>query len=330
MKERNVLFAICKFIFCICIIIMHCVVPFKGSYIFEGAYIFVDFFFIFQGYYIFDKIVSHESPLRETLAYVKKRIVRFFPCTLIVALAYVAVDIYINRCSTYLTFLRFVARISFLGMVFPRLALSAQHLWFLSASIVSGGACVFLLCFLKRKIFIYIPILVCLIDYYLISAYGNMDVWWELVFGVLCIGLVRAFGDILLGMLCKYIRNKIKNKRISIHKRRILLITFIIMVLACVYGIVIYPHTRYDCVFILIFGMMIVVGDFCNYFSKNIFLNLIDRLTMPMYIFQMIFIELFRNKFSGNIVVYVLACDIICSIMWVMVENNRNNLRMKI
>ena len=248
LKQRNILFTIWKFLFCICIVIMHCHIPFNNSSFFDGAYIFVDFFFIFQGYYMYEKINSIKNPFDEAFLYVQKRICRFFPCTLFLVVLLLLLNVSTHCISDFFTTtLEIFTKLSFTGMIIPGLLEYTSYLWFLSASIFAGAFCMFLLCTLKQKLIIFLPIAVCFINNYLIHAYGHMDIWGEqLLAGLVYSGMLRAVSGILLGLLCKAVRSKIT----ILHKpqKTIALFISILLSLFCIVGSIFYVRTQYDLV----------------------------------------------------------------------------------
>lgn len=316
MKQRNIVIALDKFIFSLCIIVMHCIVPFSSSYFMEGAYIFVDFFFIVQGFFLFEKVNSNKIALDESFLYIKNRIRRFLP----IVVTQMIFFYFFNKSAGGIDV---IVELTFTSMILPVHFLNNVTLWFLSASIIVGGFVVYFLCEYKEKIIIFIPFIVVIIYNYMVNYFGHLDRWSNLVVGIVPIALFRALAGILLGVFCKFIYNKLEIFNVNKLYRNLILLICIGITLLCIYMAIFCPHSSKDVIFILLFSIIIVISNIGCFLSNNSLINWIDQISTPMYIFQMVCIRII-GQFNDNrhtilSCTIVILLDLTMSILWVMI-----------
>ena len=337
-KNRNGFLAVVKILFSVSIVLMHWNIPSDFSqYMFEGGYLYVDFFFIFQGYFIIKNWEDQNSYL-VCKNYIENRYRRFFPT--VIAAGIIMFILQLQSCITKIDIMKriyeFVVQASFLSQIFAFLDLGVGGIfWFLSASIF-GGALVLFVCksFGKKAV----PLLVVffsIIYSYLYNLYGNIDVWHQFAFyGSVKLGIIRGMADIALGVIARLISdNYFKDKNIPkafIWLLKLVDIAFVIMTL---YLVLYHPHSKCDFYEIFIFVAIIIISD--NYWkeSKNVVINYLDQLCMPLYIFQVscfLFMSLFVQQHTIVNGIVVVLLDVVISSAWLLVRKlitlRRNNV----
>lgn len=330
MKKRNWIIAVEKMIFSVCIICMHCNVPFRNNSFMIGAYIFVDFFFIIQGYYLYFRPIKVEEPMDEIYFYVKDRLKRFFPCVMVGVFFYSVVYVYIGYSIDVTYIVGSLTELTFTSMLFPFYCMNMGTLWFVSASIIAGATVLGLLCKFKEKILVFIPFITILIYNKLFVSFGSLDVWMQTIDGIILAGFFRAFSGILSGVLCGYISRKLKDSYIK--KCRWIIYIFTSGITAfCIYLASHYFHC-YDLFYIILFLVFVVVANLEEFTTNNWLISRIDEIVMPMYIFQMPII-LLMQKIMGNrfrTMLLTILLDIVISSVWCWGQNKiRNRGRIK-
>ena len=221
------------------IVLMHYNIPFDRGrgYFFEGAYIFVDFFFILQGYYLIDTVLNKNIDCEEvdiSIYYLKKQLKKYVPIVFVFSSILMENEVFmiILKGGLFQQIVKvgreFLVQISFLGQIFPLNCLgNAGHLWFLSASLLSGIIVVeFVIkksfkCKEKTRMFILEIIISVLCYNYILNFRGHMDLWHTLVFeGSVQGGIVRSLAGIVLGValrgISEYINKlELKNDRMT-------------------------------------------------------------------------------------------------------------------
>lgn len=233
-----------------------------------------------------------------------------------------AVDLILLRKSIGLGYItNCLSELTFTSVLFPMLSLNNWSLWFLSASVIAGGLVVFLLCKYKDKLIIFIlPIVVFTYNSF-INYYGTIDVWHNLLGDVVQIAFFRAFAGILLGVLSCYIISRITVSIDTFIHKALVVISVVFICFCCMYYAMFHRNEYYDIYFLVLFFILIFVSNLSDFFTDKAVVKMIDNLTMPMYIFQMISINIVRC-FCGNItrIFLSLMLDLCISIMWVCIN----------
>lgn len=206
-KKLNGNITLVKFIFCLCIVMLHYFVPWRFNNAFMvGGYIYVDFFFILQGFYLED-VLKHLDCEHAEREYAVSRIKRFFPIVAVQGLVLLVIEILFFSESIRdmaLSGIGTLYQISFISVLLDKNLLNNGTMWFLSAYVIGGALVVFAIRRDAKGCRILAPIVSAMIYNYIIHTYGNVDAWWEIGFaGCLQYALPRAIAGISLGYFAR-------------------------------------------------------------------------------------------------------------------------------
>lgn len=328
MKKRNGDIAVVKFIFMVLIIIMHYNIPFAGKkYALEGAYIYVDFFFIIIGYYMVNTIGNQKETIKSTCDYVWSKFKRFFPWVLVQSVFLMPIEL-LFFCEGYKDVIKLLSGIvmdcSFTSLIYPINYHYNGSLWFLSAAILVGGVVHF---FFKQyeKTFLFLaPIVGIGIYNYMIIKNGDLDIWHSFVCSSFFQdALFRALAGMLLGVFCRFMVEQYKENGAFLSDKLIVVIEVVSIICSICFAFLV-PHTSYDFIQIVLFLIIIWTCNIRENPFSGSFFRYLDKITLPMYVFQVVCIRvvlvLFDNITWLNMLV-ILSLDFIISNMLIKVEN---------
>lgn len=332
--------------FMTCIIIMHSGIPFQSLNFLTGAYIFVDFFFVLQGYFLYKKylysIDDIRNPLEQSYQFIRSKFILFFSCTLCSILLLIASNIITQeyagnvRNSIFEVGIKLVGELTFTTNALPAFVYLNGTLWFLSAYIFAGGIMVYLIVRFGEKIIFICPIVFVLINNYIIANFGSFGFADERIAGMIPVGYLRAISGIMLGLTCGYVKKKLESSKISKDSFRIKRIVWIIinfgLIVFCIFRAIYYGHTTADAIMILLFAIMIVTADLYGITRQNRIIYWIEKIIMPMYIFQYVCIT-FVCKFyqpSFHTTFKIIIMDVLISVTWLIICERRKTLLHKV
>ena len=328
MNKRNGFLSIVKLLFCNLIILMHWNIPSAISEnIFGGGYLYVDFFFILQGFYLIRNWEQKDvAPCDMASKYLMNRLERFLPAVMTAALLMLIVQIFAceGPGDAVMRIIEFFVQISFISQLVPFMTLGAGGVfWFLSASVIIGTLVVFVCQSCGKKIVMILPFIASMLYNYIYTATGNLNVWWQMFFdGTVRASLVRAAAGILMGVLSKEVALKIKQLQLKVWIRLMLRLISIFMVLSTVYVIMYHPHSKYDFYMIIIFASIIIIADVFWMGESNYITDFLDKMCMPMYIFQ-VFCILMLSRFmlsDSTSAVLLIVVDFTAGLIWVILS----------
>lgn len=326
MKKKNGFISSIKFLFCLIIILMHINIPFGSSeYMFEGGYLYVDFFFILQGFFLIKEWGDCEESFDASENYLIGRLKRFFPTVLFAAVVWFILQLF--ECNglrdIFRLGLEFFLQISFVSQFSTFMSLGIGGiLWFLSASIIMGTIVLMVCKSVGKRSLIVLPLIVSILYNHIYALQGNLDIWNIGVFGAcLRASLERATAGILLGVIARYLSKKLCE--INFRKGFIYLVRIcsLIASVGTVYMVIYYPHTSADFYELFVFALILIVAEnFWGVYSSKL-TEYIDKLCMPMYIFQVGCIKIVMTfmKISWGSAFLAVILDLVLSIFWVNV-----------
>lgn len=328
--NHNGAISVVKFSFCIIIVMMHYSVPASFSeYMFEGGYIYVDFFFILQGFYLLKKwgCENGKNAYNVAVDYLMNRLNRFFPC--VFASAFFLLLLQISTGCSDIKFLAksvlaFLWQISFVSQLFDFMSLERGGIfWFLSASVIIGTFLVWLCSILGKTVYIIAVLAVSFIANYLYINIGNLDIWWSLFTNVpVRASLIRAFMDILIGIIARNIFEYFKRFKKGQCIRFMEIVVSMLISIGSVIIVLYMPHGKADFFLILAFGVLLIALSDAMPRSGGNVTSLLDKMCMPMYVFQVcsiFFVDIMVTPEEKNYMglVLTLVIDVGASIIWV-------------
>lgn len=287
-----------KFGFCILIILFH-IASIYPEYRYNFLYgsIGVEFFFLVSGYFLAKKYIYYEPKENigeETFNFMKSKIRKFIPY--IILLMIVGIP--------YLTFIKHYTLTEHV-MTFYKIFLIPANidtdpsiygiLWYLTTMIVVETI-MFPLIVKYKKNFIYIisPIIVLLLmNYILVETKILVAPWVKTPFALK--GILRGFLVMNLGMYLYILSEKFNNIKLTKLSKVILPIIEIFLYLSIFYiSNITNAHLKFD-IFMLILlsiGLLISANPniYLTNFSNNKVFYFLEKLSLPMYIYQWIVI----------------------------------------
>lgn len=209
---KNNIIELYRFIFILCICIMHFITNYYGTLEikhFGGGYLPVEFFFILSGFLLALKIdINNEN--KTVFDFFLGKIKRFYPIYLC---AFLLIFIYwsiINK-KIVLEPVNFLLEIL---MISPFFSTLNPPSWFLSVLIFDLPIVYFFIVKYRNLFYILSPYIVIIIYINILYQYKLLDVWHQ-NYGLLIIGVYRGIAGILLGCISYKIYDKLKEKKLN-------------------------------------------------------------------------------------------------------------------
>lgn len=259
------------------------------------------------------------------LAYLLNRLERFFPTVLTAGLLMFVVQIITCEGISDVAkrIIELLLQISFVSQLVPFMSLGAGGIfWFLSASVIAGTLVIFVCQSCGKKIVLILPLIVSILYNYIYSEVNNLNVWWFMFFaGTVRASLVRAVAGIFTGVLSKEIAVIIKQMQLKTWIKPVFRIISIFMVLSTVYITMYHPHSKYDFYMIIAFASIIIIADVFWSEKNNYITDFLDKMCMPMYIFQVFCILILSKFMTPNWLsaIMLVAMDFIVGLIWLVV-----------
>ena len=304
-KKHNGEISLLKFLFSLLIIAYH--MERYGK--FRFGYLGVELFFIISGYYFCDNVIHdgfNSNVSRSSLSFLKNKILKFLPYYILLFIVAIPNSIFINNFTKN----DFILSIMCLFTVpnYEMKVYSAHGItWYINAMILVEFIIYPLLLKFKDKIInIVSPIVIFFtFTFLMINFKSIVDPWQTTTF---CYkGLIRAFMDINIGIFMYGILSKLRDVRLTDFSR------FLMTSLEVIgYILIFYLANKNASVveviilFLIILCLSITLSekdylyDICN----NSFFYHLEKLSLPIYIFQFIFIDalmFFNDKYSWNL-----------------------------
>lgn len=329
--NRNGKISFWKFMFSLLIIAYH-----VGFYYdnpkFIGGYIGVEFFFIISGYYLCKKCINYkviksDNLGLETFNYIFTKIKKLLPYIIGLWILAFPLSIFVSKLSPY-DYSSAVMNLLFIPN--PRGKIISLYLitWYITAMLVVESILFpILIKYKKNYVYNFSFLLSFFILSYMMIKFGSItDPWDYATYSYK--GIVRALLDINIGIMIYGILDRFKNIEFTDFSKFILTIFEIIGYLSIFYisNLGIY---KYDIIMlgIITFCLTITLSEkvyLCD-FSNNKLFYYMEKLSIPIYINQYIFIELscyINKKFNLGITIKKeIIISIIISIVYAIFFN---------
>lgn len=302
MKNRFGKISLYKFLFSIMIIVFHVgnVLDYnKFKFNFGSGSIAVDFFFVVSGFFFCRKYVNYKvknSVGEDSFNYFINRTNRFIKYIIILLIIAIPFSI-------------FCLKFNFTSLInaFYKLLYIPHHTkcgseifgitWYIVAMIlVESMLFPFLIKYKKEFVYIVSPIIIILLGSYLLIRYGHFATPWKMG-TILYKGILRSIFEINIGMYLYLISEKISNVKFT-KLSKILLLLFEIAGYLSIFVLVNLnnAHRRFDVLMLIIISICILISTNKNMYLYNFCNNklfyFLEKLSLPMYIYQWLIIEI--------------------------------------
>ncbi len=302
MKNRFGKISLYKFLFSIMIIVFHVgnVLDYnKFKFNFGSGSIAVDFFFVVSGFFFCRKYVNYKvknSVGEDSFNYFINRTNRFIKYIIILLIIAIPFSI-------------FCLKFNFTSLInaFYKLLYIPHHTkcgseifgitWYIVAMIlVESMLFPFLVKYKKEFVYIISPIIIILLGSYLLIRYGHFATPWKMG-TILYKGILRGIFEINIGMYLYLISEKISNVKFT-KLSKILLLLFEIAGYLSIFVLVNLnnAHRRFDVLMLIIISICILISTNKNMYLYNFCNNklfyFLEKLSLPMYIYQWLIIEI--------------------------------------
>lgn len=302
MKNRFGKISLYKFLFSIMIIVFHVgnVLDYnKFKFNFGSGSIAVDFFFVVSGFFFCRKYVNYKvknSVGEDSFNYFINRTNRFIKYIIILLIIAIPFSI-------------FCLKFNFTSLInaFYKLLYIPHHTkcgseifgitWYIVAMIlVESMLFPFLVKYKKEFVYIVSPIIIILLGSYLLIRYGHFATPWKMG-TILYKGILRSIFEINIGMYLYLISEKISNVKFT-KLSKILLLLFEIAGYLSIFVLVNLNnvHRRFDVLMLIIISICILISTNRNMYLYNFCNNklfyFLEKLSLPMYIYQWLIIEI--------------------------------------
>lgn len=302
MKNRFGKISLYKFLFSIMIIVFHVgnVLDYnKFKFNFGSGSIAVDFFFVVSGFFFCRKYVNYKvknSVGEDSFNYFINRTNRFIKYIIILLIIAIPFSI-------------FCLKFNFTSLInaFYKLLYIPHHTkcgseifgitWYIVAMIlVESMLFPFLIKYKKEFVYIISPIIIILLGSYLLIRYGHFATPWKMG-TILYKGILRSVFEINIGMYLYLISEKISNVKFT-KLSKILLLLFEIAGYLSIFVLVNLnnAHRRFDVLMLIIISICILISTNKNMYLYNFCNNklfyFLEKLSLPMYIYQWLIIEI--------------------------------------
>lgn len=302
MKNRFGKISLYKFLFSIMIIVFHVgnVLDYnKFKFNFGSGSIAVDFFFVVSGFFFCRKYVNYKvknSVGEDSFNYFINRTNRFIKYIIILLIIAIPFSI-------------FCLKFNFTSLInaFYKLLYIPHHTkcgseifgitWYIVAMIlVESMLFPFLIKYKKEFVYIISPIIIILLGSYLLIRYGHFATPWKMG-TILYKGILRGIFEINIGMYLYLISEKISNVKFT-KLSKILLLLFEITGYLSIFVLVNLnnAHRRFDVLMLIIISICILISTNKNMYLYNFCNNklfyFLEKLSLPMYIYQWLIIEI--------------------------------------
>lgn len=302
MKNRFGKISLYKFLFSIMIIVFHVgnVLDYnKFKFNFGSGSIAVDFFFVVSGFFFCRKYVNYKvknSVGEDSFNYFINRTNRFIKYIIILLIIAIPFSI-------------FCLKFNFTSLInaFYKLLYIPHHTkcgseifgitWYIVAMILAESILFpFLIKYKKEFVYIISPIIIILLGSYLLIRYGHFATPWKMG-TILYKGILRGIFEINIGMYLYLISEKISNVKFT-KLSKILLLLFEIAGYLSIFVLVNLnnAHRRFDVLMLIIISICILISTNKNMYLYNFCNNklfyFLEKLSLPMYIYQWLIIEI--------------------------------------
>lgn len=302
MKNRFGKISLYKFLFSIMIIVFHVgnVLDYnKFKFNFGSGSIAVDFFFVVSGFFFCRKYVNYKvknSVGEDSFNYFINRTNRFIKYIIILLIIAIPFSI-------------FCLKFNFTSLInaFYKLLYIPHHTkcgseifgitWYIVAMIlVESMLFPFLIKYKKEFVYIISPIIIILLGSYLLIRYGHFATPWKMG-TILYKGILRSIFEINIGMYLYLISEKINNIKFT-KLSKVLLLLFEITGYLSIFILVNLnnAHRRFDVLMLIIISICILISTNKNMYLYNFCNNklfyFLEKLSLPMYIYQWLIIEI--------------------------------------
>lgn len=302
MKNRFGKISLYKFLFSIMIIVFHVgnVLDYnKFKFNFGSGSIAVDFFFVVSGFFFCRKYVNYKvknSVGEDSFNYFINRTNRFIKYIIILLIIAIPFSI-------------FCLKFNFTSLInaFYKLLYIPHHTkcgseifgitWYIVAMIlVESILFPFLIKYKKEFVYIISPIIIILLGSYLLIRYGHFATPWKMG-TILYKGILRSIFEINIRMYLYLISEKISNVKFT-KLSKILLLFFEIAGYLSIFVLVNLnnAHRRFDVLMLIIISICILISTNKNMYLYNFCNNklfyFLEKLSLPMYIYQWLIIEI--------------------------------------
>lgn len=349
MKNRFGKISLYKFLFSIMIIVFHVgnVLDYnKFKFNFGSGSIAVDFFFVVSGFFFCRKYVNYKvknSIGEDSFNYFINRTNRFIKYIIILLIIAIPFSI-------------FCLKFNFTSLInaFYKLLYIPHHgkcgseifgiTWYIVAMILAESMLFpFLIKYKKEFVYIISPIIIILLGSYLLIRYGHFATPWKMG-TILYKGILRSVFEINIGMYLYLISEKISNVKFT-KLSKILLLFFEIAGYLSIFVLVNLnnAHRRFDVLMLIIISICILISTNKNMYLYNFCNNklfyFLEKLSLPMYIYQWLIIEIMvfvLTKFnihlsylcfSGITIIISIVFGIVVLKLIELYDNNKEKIK---
>lgn len=322
-KKHNGEISLLKFLFSFLIISFHLGSEYgKMKY----GYLGVEFFFIVSGFYFcknaINKDISDEKLPDTAFTFMKKKILQFLPYYFLLYIMSIPVTFYINKFTKVDFVLSFMNLFSLPNYKLNYYPISGIT-WYVNSMLIIEFIIYPLLLKYKNKIVYIVSPLIAFFSFcFLMINYGLIAEPWQTT--TFCHkGVIRALMDINIGIFLYGMVEKFKNIDLTDFSKFILtaleIIGYILIFYLCNKNEI---SIEFVVITLIVFCTFISLSekDFLYDFCNNKFFYYLEKLSLPMYIFQYIFIVIaiyINNKFLLNLEFMEMYIPIvIISIVW--------------
>ena len=331
LKKHNGKISFWKFIFALLIIAFHVSCYYDNTLLFKSGYIGVEFFFIVSGYYLCKKCINYKRVTNskigvENFKFILKKVKKLLPYMALVFVLSLPISIFIDKLPLrdYVNaFMNFIFLPNLDNKVFTLYGIT----WYIIAMlIIEAFLFPILLKYKKNYIYNISPLLIILSVSFLIISFGNISNTWEYtIFSYK--GLIRAFMDINIGIFIYGLLDGIKKVKLTDFSKFFLTILEIIGFISIFYISCKGIHT-YDVLMLIIISICLMISlsnkVYLVDFSNNKIFYYLEKISLPIYLNQFIFIELFeyiKRVFKFKVLVYwEILIVIIVSVIFAMIQ----------
>ena len=291
-NSRNGIVSLWKFIFAAVIILFHTHIFYENDNIpfFKNSYIACEFFFVVAGFYFAKNVLKEkynkETIGKDTFSFIWKKISSFLPYILI---SYILCIIFklLNDKMTIDYLINSIWNPLLIKSFGFRGPLMISPIWFLTAMLTS-------------MFFIYIasPLIVLFVLGYLSTIKVGLDFAYKEWIIFTRSGMLRGFAEINIGMILYLIHNKLESvKYTNIYRTFLTLSSNGSLIGILVITSIIKRSPVYDYAFLLLISISILImtsEKTIEYkFLSNKFNTFLEKISMPMFISHVLFIDIF-------------------------------------
>ena len=313
MKMKNNIIEFYRFIFILCICIMHFLTNYYGTLeikYFGGGYLPVEFFFILSGFLLTLK-TSNVKEI-ELYNFIIQKIKRFYPIYLN---AFLLMFIYHSIINNFIVLkpINFLLEILMLSFLYEPMNPPS---WFLGVLFFILPIIYFMIIKYKKVFYLLSPYIIIIIYMNILYQYHILDVWAQ-YFGFLTIGIYRGIAGVLLGCVSYKIYSYLITRNINISVIFLVeSITFIIL-LKIICGS---ARSINDFIAPVLFAVLIISAFLPQIkwltILNNKYISFLGNLTLSIFLNHWIVFQILFKHFSFLDLKYLIILYLFLIMIW--------------